>query len=466
MATPILAAAAVIAAVADPPLYGPPVYLSWNQVLEQYVWVFYAAFLVSFCFTPLLRVVATYYGIIDQPDRVRKMHSVPVAYLGGMAVFLGWLAGLAVSQFRSLPIAEPGLPTHVTVNFSIVAGACVIIVLGLWDDILGIRPWAKIAGQAAAAFFLIADGIGTHCTGILFNSVNRWLIVHQAGQFPVANTAGLWLVPEWVTVLTSSVVVLGVVIACCNATNLMDGLDGLCGGVTAIIAGGLLFLAVHLAMSSGGYDPNLDAMRVVIAIALLAAVLGFIPYNFNPASIFMGDTGSMFLGFCCAVIIILMSQGQHWRWFLASMVMFALPVLDTALAFTRRWINGRPLFSADKLHFHHQLVARGLSVKKTVLIAYGLALFFAVAGGMIAVIRTRYAVAFYLIIFAYIVVAAYKMGMVHEKPRVVRRHDLSDGVKPTRHATLEPSTVIEIRDPDQSHDDDNDDDKSQTHHAA
>jgi UDP-GlcNAc:undecaprenyl-phosphate GlcNAc-1-phosphate transferase len=240
-------------------------------------------------------------------------------------------------------------------------------------------------------------------------------------------------------------VVICVVVACCNAASLMDGLDGLCGGVTAVISGGFLFLAVHLAMQSGGFDPNLDAMRVVIAIALLGAVLGFIPYNFNPASIFMGDTGSMFLGFCCAVMIILMSQGQHWRWFLASMVMFALPVLDTALAFTRRWVNGRPIFSADKLHFHHQLVARGYSVKKTVFISYGLAVFFAVAGAMVAIVRTRYAVAFYLIIFGYIIVAAYKMGMVHEKPRVVTRGDLADGEGAAVASPMEPGSVIEIR---------------------
>jgi UDP-GlcNAc:undecaprenyl-phosphate GlcNAc-1-phosphate transferase len=445
----------ILAADYVPDVYGPSVSLTANQVLEQYIWVFYAAFVVAFLFTPLLRVVATYYGIIDQPDRVRKMHSVPVAYLGGMAVFLGWLTGLAVSQFRALPVAEPGLPPHVTINFSIVAGACVIIVLGLWDDILGVKPWVKITGQVAAACFLIAEGIGTQCTGILFNTINRSLIARQTGHnvlTSAAAAANVWVIPEWITTVTSAVVVVCVVVACCNATNLMDGLDGLCGGVTAVISGGLLFLAVHLAMYSGGFDPNLDAMRVVIAIALLGAVLGFLPFNFNPASIFMGDTGSMFLGFCCAVMIILMSQGQHWRWFLASMVMFALPVLDTALAFTRRWVNGRPLFSADKLHFHHQLVARGLSVKKTVLISYGLAVFFAFAGGLIAVVRTRYAVAFYLIIFAYVIVAAYKMGMVHEKPRVVTRHDLSDGVKPAPSSTLEPANVIEIRDP--------------THHAA
>jgi len=377
------------------------------------------------------------------------MHNVPVAYLGGMAVFLGWLTGLAISQFRKLPTPEPGLPAHVTINFSIVAGACVIIVIGLWDDVFGIKPWMKIAGQIGAASFLIAEDIGTHCTGLFFDTFNNWLSIQQQSGHFLSGMAGSHFlhIPGWVTYFSSSVVVVFVVVSCCNATNLMDGLDGLCGGVTAVIAGGFLFLAVHLAVSSGGLDPNLDAMRVVIAIALLGAVLGFIPYNFNPASIFMGDTGSMFLGFCCASMIILMSQGQHWRWFLASMVMFALPVLDTALAFARRWVNGRPIFSADKLHFHHQLVARGFSVKKTVLISYGLALFFAVAGALIAITRTRYAVALYLVIFGYIIVAAYKMGMVHEKPRVVTRSDLSDGAEATNRGELESGTVIEIRDP-------------------
>lgn len=440
----------LLANVTPDPITGARL-LTADQVLEQPIWVFYASFLVAFLFTPVMRVVANYYGIIDQPDRVRKMHSVPVAYLGGLAVFLGWLAGLAISQFRKMPILEPGMPYHVTIKFSIIAGACVIIVIGLWDDVFGLKPKAKIAGQVLAAAFLISEDIGTNCTGIFFNTVNNWLQIQQEpGRMIYRLTGGATFlqIPDAVTYVTSSILVVFLVVACCNATNLMDGLDGLCGGVTAVIASGFLFLAVHLAMSSGGYDPNLDAMRVVIAIALLGAVLGFIPYNFNPASIFMGDTGSMFLGFCCATMILLMSQGQHWRWFLASIVMFALPVLDTALAFTRRWVNGRPIFSADKQHFHHQLVARGFSVKKTVLISYGLALFFAFAGASIAVTRTRYAFAFYLLIFGYIIVAAYKMGMVHERPRVVRRNDLTDGASsPAAPAEIDSATVIEIREP-------------------
>ena len=118
-----------------------------------------------------------------------------------------------------------------------------------------------------------------------------------------------------------------------------------------------------------------------MALALLGAVLGFVPFNFNPASIFMGDAGSMFLGFACATMIILVGQETHPKWFLASMVMFALPVLDTALAFARRYVNRRPIFSADKHHFHHQMVARGFTVKQTVVISYGLAFFFALSGG-------------------------------------------------------------------------------------
>jgi len=418
--------------------------LTVDDILEQYIYVFYAAFAMSFLFTPMMRVVASYYGIVDNPDRVRKMHSVPVAYLGGVAVFLGWLSGLAMSQFRKMPIQEPGLNPQVTISFAIVAGATVIIVLGLWDDVLTLKPWMKICGQVLAALFLLAEGFGTRCTGLLFESINGWIHIQHISN---SSLSFLPLIPGWVTSVTSWFAVIVVVVGCCNATNLMDGLDGLCSGVTAIISGGFLFLAIHLATNSGSFDPNMDAMRVVIAIALLGAVLGFIPYNFNPASIFMGDTGSMFLGYVCAVMMILMAQGQHWRWFLASMVMFALPVLDTALAFTRRWIAGRPLFSPDKQHFHHQMVARGFSVKQTVLISYALAAFFAICGASIAFMRTRYAVAGYLMLFAYLVVAAYKMGMVHEKPRVVTRSDLTDiATLPSMESAVEPGTVIEIRD--------------------
>jgi UDP-GlcNAc:undecaprenyl-phosphate GlcNAc-1-phosphate transferase len=419
-----------------------------DEVLSPYIFVFYIAFIVSFIFTPIMRRVATYYGIIDEPDRIRKMHTQPVAYLGGIAVFLGWLCALAVSQFLALHRTEPGLLPHPQVKFSIVVGATAIVMLGLMDDLYGISPKAKIAGQIFAAVCLIIEGVGIRCLNPILvpvgSRVQLLLGPHmlQTLHLPIAPTP---LFPDWFVVGSSSLLILAAVVGCCNATNLMDGLDGLCGGVTAIIAGGFLFLAVHLAMVGGGMNSNWDALRVILGLALLGAVLGFVPYNFNPASIFMGDAGSMFLGFSCATLIILMAQ-ERGKWFLAAMVMFALPVLDTTLAFARRWVNGRPLFSADKFHFHHQLVARGSSVRKTVIIIYSIAIAFALLGAAIVFVRTRYAVALYLVIFGSVIVAAYKMGMVHEKPRIVRRSalDSDDMVQPSQE--MDTSQVIDVQD--------------------
>jgi UDP-GlcNAc:undecaprenyl-phosphate GlcNAc-1-phosphate transferase len=377
-----------------------------EDVLGNYMDVFYASFVVSFVFTPIMRMIALHYRIIDQPDRIRKLHSEPVAYLGGVAVFLGWLTGLTISQYLVLHRIDPGWPTtRPKVHFSIILGALIIITLGLWDDAMKLKPKVKILGQILAAICLLGDGVGARSGEALVQPIlgraSFWITGHQASA------------PEWFLTLCSAALVIGVIVVCCNASNLMDGLDGLCGGVTAVIAAGFLFLAVHLAAAGGLINTNWDALRIIMALALLGAVLGFIPYNFNPASIFMGDAGSMFLGFVCGTMIILMAQDRA-KWFLASMVMFALPILDTVLAFSRRWLNHRPLFSADRLHFHHQLVARGYTIKQTVLISYGLAIFFGLMGVTMVFLRTRYTVAIYLVIFGSIAVAAYKMGMVHE----------------------------------------------------
>jgi UDP-GlcNAc:undecaprenyl-phosphate GlcNAc-1-phosphate transferase len=415
-----------------------------DQVLSPYVYVFYTSFIVSFLFTPVMRAVAMYYNIVDNPDRARKMHQVPVAYLGGVAVFLGWLAGLAVSLFLSLHRQEAGWPiAHPSVHFSVVVGALIIIVLGLWDDVLGIKPIGKILGQVTAAVFLLLGDVGTECTRPLLES--GILKVHGVltGGQPLDLAATGWFMP--LIYVSSGALVVTIVVLCCNATNLMDGLDGLCGGVTAVIAFGFLFVAVHLAMYGGGLNTNWDAVRVILGLALLGAVLGFVPYNFNPASIFMGDTGSMFLGYTCAVMIVLMAQEKP-KWFLAAMVMFALPILDTSLAFARRWIAGRPLFAADAQHFHHQLVQRGFTVKQTVLISYGLAIFFGLLGATIVFMRTRYAVALYLVTFGSIIVAAYKMGMIHERPHGGRPQSLGDAADGETSEMVNSGSAFEVRD--------------------
>jgi len=409
--------------------------LSWDTVLSPHIYVFYVAFIVSFTFTPIMRYVANYYGIIDQPDQVRKLHALPVAYLGGVAVFIGWVAALAMSQVH-LPADEIGSP-HLQMKLNIVVGAMLILILGLWDDVKRIPPRNKILGQVIVAFILLKGGVGSHCLDPLLNPVNLRL---QNVFGPAMH------LPHPIIDLMSWSFVVCMVVGCCNATNLMDGLDGLCGGVTAVIAAGFLFLAIQLAMLD--LDPDWDAVRIVLALALLGAVLGFVPYNFNPASIFMGDAGSMFLGYSCATLIILLAQEQS-KWLLASLVMFALPILDTALAFVRRWVNRRPLFSADRHHFHHQLVARGFSIRQTVVISYGLAIAFCLLGMFIAYMRTRYAVAFYLVIFGSLIVAAYKMGLVHEKKRVMTPKSLGS-INAAKTAQVNPEfSVLELRDPPQ-----------------
>ena len=412
---------------------------SADEVLSPYVYVFFAAFFVAYCYTPLMRRIAIYFNIIDQPDLVRKMHHRPVAYLGGVAVFLGWLAGLGLSQFLFLHRTAPGLPEHVVLNFSIVAGAILIVILGLWDDTRKISPRLKIAGQGFAAVILLCDGVGTHWTQHLLGPIsvrmNLWLGWPSGPYFP-----------EWIIVATSCAMTIAIVVFCCNATNLMDGLDGLCGGVTGIIAFGFVVLAVHLGRLSTGITTNADAARVVLGSRC------WVRYSDSCPSISIPHRYSWVIREACswdspAVMIVLMAEAGS-KWFLAAGVMFAHSGAGYEPGIRGRYVNRRPFFSADKYHFHHQLVARGLSVRKAVLLAYVLAIGFVLLGTAIVFMRTRYAVGAYIVIFAYIVVAAYKLGMVHERPIVVSETKAlnQEDVLAASPTDLDADSVLEIRD--------------------
>jgi UDP-GlcNAc:undecaprenyl-phosphate GlcNAc-1-phosphate transferase len=410
-----------------------------DSVMSPNIYIFYVAFIISYTFTPIMRFVALRYRIVDKPDNLRKMHTVPVAYLGGIAVFLGWIAGFSFSNLIPEPVPQTFEPFLTSAKLAITAGACIVLALGLWDDMKRLKPSIKIAGQLLAAVIILSAGVGTHCMGPILNPA-----VDKLGTNTFSASEHF---PDWFVVAASWVTVIFIVVACCNATNLMDGLDGLCGGVTAIMAGGLLFLAINMAVVNVAGDLHWDALRIAMALALMGAVLGFVPFNFNPASIFMGDAGSMFLGYAGAVMIVSLAEVKL-QWFLGGTVIFALPFLDTALALVRRWVNRRPFFSADRKHFHHQLVDRGLTVRQTVLVSYGLTLIFALLGVSVVFMRVRYAVAVYLVFFGSLVVAAYKMGMVHERPRVVGRRPLGPGSMMPSPTMSQPGNVLEIRDAD------------------
>jgi UDP-GlcNAc:undecaprenyl-phosphate GlcNAc-1-phosphate transferase len=221
-----------------------------------------------------------------------------------------------------------------------------------------------------------------------------------------------------VSVLAGVFIVLGA----CNSANLIDGLDGLCSGVTAIISLGFFLLAAHLAV--GRWSASGDPVRLVLAIAMFGGALGFLPWNFNPARCFMGDAGSMLLGYNCGMLILLFAERGKFRWVLGALMIFALPVFDTTLAMFRRWRAGRSIFSGDRSHFYDQLVQRGLSVRQTVLICYVLTVLYAAIGLLLTwvdergpVIRTRHAIFLYAGVVLATVLLAWKAGLTHSERR-------------------------------------------------
>jgi len=401
--------------------------IGFEAVIQPYMPVFYVSFLATIILTPLMRVLAHRHGIVDDPDGKRKVHSQPIAYLGGVSIFLGWLAGVSISVFLRPHNAELIVLNSVQIPPGVLLGAATVVLFGLLDDVYSLSAKVKLFGQFLAALFLIVPG----ALGIGGNDF--FLGVHQAHTGPAwmiidplirngyihADVATLsWFAPA-VTVF-SALVAIAVIVSTCNATNLLDGLDGLCSGVTGVMSIGYLILAVYLAsqmVSTEGGSP-IDPTRITLSLALLGAVLGFLPFNFNPASIFMGDTGSMFLGYICGVMILLFGQNGTIRWFLSAIIMFGLPMMDTFLAIVRRKLNGKPIFSPDSNHFHHFLVKRGYTVRKAVLISYAVAAIFVSFALIIVIMPTRMAIGIYLVLFGYIIVSAFKMGMIFQSTKI------------------------------------------------
>ena len=284
----------------------------------------------------------------------------------------------------------------------------VIMIVGLLDDLKDISPKQKIAGQVLAAGILMAGGVGLRVAKMMFISF---------GFDP----------PSWLYVPLSILLCLVFIIGACNATNLLDGLDGLCGGVTGIISLGFLALAVWLAL--WGSYPDVDGLRIVLALAVAGAVLGFLPYNIPPASIFMGDAGSMLLGFFVATMMILFCREGIARWLLAALVVYSLPILDTGLALVRRSLAGTSIFAGDRSHLYDQLVDRGMSVKKVVALFYILSLVAAVLAVTVAIVlRFRYALVLYAVLFAAVWAIFWKAGMIH--PESTKPHDAEESDPP------------------------------------
>jgi UDP-GlcNAc:undecaprenyl-phosphate GlcNAc-1-phosphate transferase len=389
-------------------------------VLEGYIGVLAAAFVVALFATPILRRLAIKFGVIDRPSDPRKVHKIPVAYLGGVAVFLGIIAGIV---FAAVGVGPGLVEFHATqfveevqfvVPWSVVLGMTVIVLVGVIDDVQGISPRVKIGGQLFAAACLAVDTVGTRlAAGLLVPSAKALGIPVQVANgvetlafhlpFPLAPSGQIEVdVVYWV----GTAIIGFSVVALCNASNLLDGLDGLLSGTTSITTIGLLVIALGLAVVDDG--PR-DSQRIILCCAVLGACLGFLPHNFNPATIFLGDAGSLLLGYCMCVLILSLGDTGKTHLVAAGVIAYMLPLLDTALAIVRRKMEGKSISSADDQHIHHML-KRSLGVKRAVFVLYAIAGTFAVLGAAVSLGRARMVYLLALLLIAYIGVTAIKIA--------------------------------------------------------
>jgi len=300
--------------------------------------IFVSALLLALGATPVVRRLADRLGVVDQPD-ARKLHRAPVPLLGGIAIYVGFILAL-------LLFGEGWVLSQM---IGILVSATMVSFLGIWDDRWGVRPLLKLLGQLVAASILIISGVKVSFL-----------------PYPALNVA---ITLVWVVGIT-------------NALNLLDNMDGLSGGVGAVAAGFFLLLAAM----NGQY------LVASLAAALMGACIGFLYYNLNPATIFMGDAGSMFLGFILSVVAIKLrfpGRPSMITWMI-PVVVLGLPIFDTTLVVISRLRGGmNPLTSPGKDHVSHRLVQMGLSQRNAVIVLYliccalGLAALFIMQAGFL-----------------------------------------------------------------------------------
>ena len=312
-----------------------------NSLTMTSLFAFILALAISFACTPAVRMLAIKIKAVDVPKDNRRMHKVPIPRMGGLAIFAGFL----VSVLFFVPLG--------TEFRSILIGALILVVLGIIDDIVALKPKTKFAGQIIAALIPALSGVSIH--GI----VNPFV----PGQY---STLGIFSIPFtviWIVGIT-------------NAVNFIDGLDGLACGVSAIATVTMFIIAVLFG----------ETYIALMMAALAGACLGFLPYNMNPAKIFMGDTGSMFLGYTLATVSI---QGLFKFYavisFAVPFILLGLPIFDTGFAIVRRLLKGQSPLQADRGHVHHRLIDLGFDQKQSVAILYA----FSALMGLTAVILAR-----------------------------------------------------------------------------
>lgn len=304
-----------------------------NQEIIFKIWIMtVSTFLFVAFFIPFVKKVAVHIGALDIPNE-RKIHKFPMPRLGGLGIYFGFLLGYML-------YGEPS-----SIMNSILIGSFIIVITGVIDDIKPIKPSTKFLGQLAAALIVVFYG------NILLKNISAFGLSIDFSIFSYPLTI---------------IFILG----CINCMNLIDGLDGLAGGISSIY-----FLTIGIIATMKG-SFGLD---FILTFVMLGSTLGFLVHNFNPSSIFMGDSGSLFLGFIISVIALLGFKNVTMTSLIIPLLVLAIPILDTLFAIIRRLLKGESISTPDKFHIHHQLLKRNFSQRTTVLIIYAIDLLFAAA---------------------------------------------------------------------------------------
>lgn len=327
-------------------------------------------FLFVVCLVPFIKSIAIHVGALDIPNE-RKVHSKPMPRLGGLAIFFGFLFGYML-------FGEPSS----TMN-SILIGSFIIVLTGAIDDIKPLKASVKFVAQFMAAMVISCYGK---------------LLIQDITVFGLYIDFGIFAYP----------ITIFFILGCLNCINLIDGLDGLAAGISAIYFATIGIISII--MGKMGLD-------FVLTFIMLGSVLGFLVHNFYPASIFAGDSGSLFMGFMIAVIALLGFKSVTLTSLLIPILILAIPILDTVFAIIRRLLKGEKISKPDKLHLHHQLLRKNFSHRMSVLIIYGIDILFATASIIYALHDQKLGYIIYTILTIIVVIFVLKTNIIVDKEK-------------------------------------------------
>ncbi len=330
------------------------------------------SFLLSIVLTPLSIMFAKHVGAVDIPDGKRKVHNKPIPSMGGLALFVSFLIGYMLFVPKTDQI------------LSVLIGGFIIVLTGICDDIKPLSPKWKLLGQIVASLIVTVYG------GLVFKDMQIFGHFFEFGLLAYPLTIFF-------------------IIAIINAINLTDGLDGLAAGCSSIY-----FFTIAIL---GFIMQNLGGLDVILCLILFGACLGFLIYNFSPALVFMGDTGSMFLGYIISVIALMGFKTATLTSLIIPMLLLFVPILDTLLAMGRRLLKGKSIGDADKEHLHHQLLKNTHSTKITVLIMYAINILFATVSVFYTLGDKKISICLYGVLLLFFIVLILKTDILFEHNR-------------------------------------------------